>query len=192
MDNEVSDDLNKYFEDSDIQFQLVPPHMHRINSAERAVRTFKNHFIAALCTVDPLFSFYVWDRLLPQVTMTIKMLRISRLNPGLSAYEQVDGIHFFEQTLLAPLAPLGYKVQIHQKLHKQITYAPHSVDGWYLGPAVHNYRCYTRYEIDTGGETTPDTIAFFPSFMKMPNYSTRDMAIHAAADPAKALKTPRP
>ena len=28
--------------------------------------------------------------------------------------------------------------------------------------------------------------------MKMPNYSTRDMAIHAAADLAKSLQTPRP
>ena len=28
MDNEVSEDLRKYFKDSDIQYQLVPPHMH--------------------------------------------------------------------------------------------------------------------------------------------------------------------
>ena len=28
MDNEVSKNLKQYFEDSDIQFQLVPPHMH--------------------------------------------------------------------------------------------------------------------------------------------------------------------
>ena len=28
--------------------------------------------------------------------------------------------------------------------------------------------------------------------MKIPNYSTRDMAIHAAAHLAKALQTPRP
>ena len=27
MNNEVSEDLKKYFEDSDIQFQLVPPHI---------------------------------------------------------------------------------------------------------------------------------------------------------------------
>ena len=27
--------------------------------------------------------------------------------------------------------------------------------------------------------------------MKMPNYSSRDMSIYAAADPAKALQTPR-
>ena len=33
MDNEVLEDLNKYFEDTDIQFQLVPPHMHQRNTA---------------------------------------------------------------------------------------------------------------------------------------------------------------
>ena len=40
MDNEVSEDLKKYFDDSDIQFQLVPSHMHQRNAAEKAVRTF--------------------------------------------------------------------------------------------------------------------------------------------------------
>ena len=81
--------------------------------------------------------------------------------------------------------------KIHEKPHKQLTYAPHSVDGWYLGPAVHHYRFYTCYNIDTGGKTTPYTIAFFPAFMKIPNYSTRDIAIHAATDLEKALQTPR-
>ena len=114
MDNEVSEDLKQYFEHSDIQFQMVSPHIHRINAAERAVRNLKNHFISALYTVDPLSPFYLWDRLLPQVTMAFNMLRRSRLNPELSAYEQVDGIHNFERT---PLAPLGCKVQIHKKLH---------------------------------------------------------------------------
>ena len=41
-------------------------------------------------------------------------------------------------------------------------------------------------------ETTPDTIAFLPAFMKMPNYITRDMSIHAAADLEKAFQTPKP
>ena len=83
-------------------------------------------------------------------------------------------------------------MQIHDKPQKGLTCAPHSVDVWYLGPAVNNYRCYTYYNIDTGGENTPDTIAFFPAFMKMPNYSTRDMAIHDATDLAKALQTLSP
>ena len=83
-------------------------------------------------------------------------------------------------------------MKIHEKPHKRLTYAPHLVDGWYLGPEVHHYRCYTCYNIDTGGETTTDTIAFLPAFMKMRNYSTRDMSIHNAVDLAKALQTPRP
>ena len=87
--------------------------MHWRNDAERNVRTFKNHFIAALCTVDHLFPFYLWDRLLPQFNITINMLRQSRVKPGISAYEQVDGIHNFEQT---PLSPLGCKVKIHENL----------------------------------------------------------------------------
>ena len=70
-----------------MQFQLVPPYMHWINATERDVVTFKNHFIAALCTVDHLLPFYLCDRLLPQVTMKPNMLRQSRLNPELSAYE---------------------------------------------------------------------------------------------------------
>ena len=98
MDNEVSEDFKKYFEDSDLQLQLMPPHMHCRNAAERSVRTFKNNFIAALCTLDPLFPFYLCYHLLTQVTMTLNMLRISWLKPGLSDYEQVDGIQFFEQT----------------------------------------------------------------------------------------------
>ena len=83
MDNEVSEDLKKYFEDSDIQLQLVPPHMHQRNSVERDARTSKNTFIAALCTLEPLSPFYFWDRLLPQVTATLKLLRQSWLNPGI-------------------------------------------------------------------------------------------------------------
>ena len=166
MDNELSEYLKKYFEDSDIQFQLVPPHMHQRNAVDRAMRTFKKHFIDDLCTVYVSLPFYLWDRLLPQVTTKLNMLRRPWLKPGLLAYKQVDGIHNFERTQLAPLV---WKVQIHERLNKILTYAPHSVDRWYLGPQSHQYICYTCYNIDTGEETTPDTIAFFLELMKMPN-----------------------
>jgi hypothetical protein len=33
---------------NDANFQLVPPGIYRRNAAERAIRTFKNHFIAGL------------------------------------------------------------------------------------------------------------------------------------------------
>ena len=60
--------------DENIDFQLVPPGMHRRNAAERAIRTFKNHFIAGLCSVDKDLPLHLWDRLLPQAELTLNLL----------------------------------------------------------------------------------------------------------------------
>ena len=62
------------------------PHIHQRNSAERAIQTFKNHFIAALACTDPNFPMSNWCRLLPRAELTLNLLRPSRLNPKLSAY----------------------------------------------------------------------------------------------------------
>jgi hypothetical protein len=66
LENECSSALHSLLNQHDIQFQLAPPHMHRRNAAERVIQTFKNHFIAGLCSVDPNFSLCLWDWLLPQ------------------------------------------------------------------------------------------------------------------------------
>jgi hypothetical protein len=55
LDNEASTALKNYFTVNDIAYQLVPPHCHRRNAAERAIRTFKEHFVAGLSSVDPSF-----------------------------------------------------------------------------------------------------------------------------------------
>jgi hypothetical protein len=45
LDNECSSALRSLLNQHDIQFQLAPPRMHHRNAAERAIQTFKNHFI---------------------------------------------------------------------------------------------------------------------------------------------------
>ena len=57
------------------KFQLVPPDMHQQNCAERAIRTFKDHFIAILASVDSTFPPYLWDLILPQAELTLNLLR---------------------------------------------------------------------------------------------------------------------
>ena len=57
MENELSEELKKYFKETDTHFQLVPPHIQRRNTAEREVRTSNNHFIDTLYTVDPKLPF---------------------------------------------------------------------------------------------------------------------------------------
>jgi hypothetical protein len=62
-------------------FQLVPPDMHRCNWAERTIRTFKDHFLAILASVDSAFPPYLWDLLLLQAKLTLNLLRQATLNP---------------------------------------------------------------------------------------------------------------
>jgi hypothetical protein len=40
LDNEASVALKHFFTANDVEYQLVPPHCHRRNAAERAIRTF--------------------------------------------------------------------------------------------------------------------------------------------------------
>jgi hypothetical protein len=67
--------LKAFMQEQAIDFQLVPPGVHRRNAAERAIRTFKNHFIAGLCSVDKDFPLHLWDRLLPQAILSLNLLR---------------------------------------------------------------------------------------------------------------------
>jgi hypothetical protein len=81
LDNEASLALRNYLTNQGITYQLAPPHIHRRNNAERAIQIFNNHFIAGLCSVDPNFPLKLRDKLLPQATITLNLVRKSRINP---------------------------------------------------------------------------------------------------------------
>ena len=85
LDNEASDPIKNYMKSTNINYQLVPPHVHRRNAAERAIRTFKNHFVAGLATTNKRFPLHLWDRLLEQAEMTLNLLWPARNDPEKSA-----------------------------------------------------------------------------------------------------------
>ena len=172
-----------------MQYQLTPPHIHRRNMAERAIHTFKNHFISGLCSVDKTFPLHLWCHLLDQAELALNMLRMSRINPNLSAHEQLHGIHDFNAT---PLAPPGTKCIAHEKSSQCGTWAPHGQHGWYRGAAPKHYRCYQIYIPKTQGTRICDTVEFFPTHCKMPKVSAHDAAIYAANDLITALTKPQP
>ena len=45
LDNECINMLKKFMREVNEKFQLIPPHIHCINSAELSIWTFKEHFI---------------------------------------------------------------------------------------------------------------------------------------------------
>ena len=66
-DNETSDLLLQSLKSANISINLVAPHVHRRNAAERASQIFKVHYVAILCGADPKPPFNLWDKFLPQV-----------------------------------------------------------------------------------------------------------------------------
>jgi hypothetical protein len=123
LDNEASKLLETYLHQQDITFQLVPPYSHRRNSAERAIRSFKDHLIAGLCSTDKSFPMHLWDILLPQAVISLNMLRTPP--------------------------------------NRRSTWAPHGLDGWYLGPALEHYRCYAVYITKMRGNRIVEIVEVF-------------------------------
>jgi hypothetical protein len=153
LDNEASTALKNFFTANDVEFQLVPPHGHRRNVAECSIRTFKEHFVAGLSSVDPTFPSHLWDRLLPQAEITLNLLRTSRLHPQLSAAAHFHGLVDYNKTAFAPP---GCNIIAHEKPGKRRTWAPHGQHGFSLGPAMHDYQCQNVYISATASERIVD------------------------------------
>jgi hypothetical protein len=182
--------LKNFFTVNDIAYQLVPPHCHRRNAAERAIRTLKEHFVAGISSVDPSFPMHLWDRLLPQAEITLNLMRTSRLHPQLSAAAHYHGLVDYNKTAFAPP---GCKIIAHEKPGKRRTWAPHGQHGYsLLGPAMHHYRCQNVYISTTASKRIVDTLEFFPHNYQMPQLSSTDRLIMAAKDMTDAFQNPHP
>ena len=189
LDNEISKDLIAAIEAENLEYQLVSPGDHRLNHAERAIQTFKNHFIAILSGADPEFPKNCWDLLIPQTVITLNLARPSRINPAISAYTQVHGIFDFDKT---PMAPAGCKMVIHDRPGQRSTWANHASRGFYIGPALHHYRNYRCFMVETKSERTSNTIDFFPVCCENPTISAEDTLATILLDLLNVLQTPVP
>jgi hypothetical protein len=189
LDNEASAALKSFFTKNDVEYQLVPPHCHRRNATERAICTLKENFVAGLASVDPDFPLHLWGSLLPQAEMTLKLLRKSRQHPQLSASAHYPGMVDYNKTAFAPP---GCKIIAHEEPSCRRTWAPHCQHGYYLGPAMHHYRCQNVYISSTASERIVETLEFFPHNSPMPQLFSTDSLLMTANDMDNALKQPHP
>jgi hypothetical protein len=189
LDNEASTALKDFNKSEQVDYQLVPPHVHRRNAAERAIRTWKNHLIAGICSTDTAFPLHLWDRVLEQATITLNLLQLARRNTTMLAHQMLNGTFDYNRT---PLAPPGTKIVIHEKPNQRRLWDPHGVDGWYLGPATDHYRCYRVYVNKTRAERITDTVEFFPQEIDMPFPTPTVIAIEATKELISTLNNPMP
>ena len=123
--------------------------MHRTNPAERAIQTWKDHFLAGLASTHPDFPMKEWDRLILQSNISLNLLRASRVHPQISAYASLFGNFDYTRT---PMAPLGTKLIFHNKTSQHPSWGFHGQEGWCIGPALDHYRNIMAYFPETRSE----------------------------------------
>jgi hypothetical protein len=179
MNSKCSTAVEKFIRSKAINIQLLPPHNHWANAAKRAIVTFKEHFIAALATINMLCPLQLWDEFPLQVELTFNMLHFSRQNPKKSANQEVYGSFDFNKT---PLAPLGTKALVYDNPGSQTSWAPHASDGFYIGPASNHYGCLRFYIPATRRFHFSNTWRLYPAHCQVPVTLQHDLSIAAAAD----------
>ena len=185
LDNQTSNDIENYFNSIKLQFQYVPPKNHRANKAERAIRTWKNHFIAGLSSVSPDFDFTLWDHLLPQCDLTLNLLRESAMDKSKSAWEQVHGSYDFAAH---PIHQPGCKVLSWVSPDSRSSFAAHGDEGYYLGPSFKHYRSFKIYIPGTNAYRITDTISWHPfNPLLGDEFSSQDVLIDAISHLGSAL-----
>ena len=137
------------------EYQLAPLDSPRTLPAERAIQTFKNHFIAALYGVDNIFPGNQWDWLISQTIWTLNMLQPSRINPNLSAYMRIWGNFNFNKT---PLAPIGCKTIIHDRPENSGAWNSYGTVAYFIDIAEKHYRNYKCYVPETHATRISDTL----------------------------------
>jgi hypothetical protein len=99
MGNECSKAVKAHIKKNKMDIHLIPPHNHHVNAAEEAIAIFKEHFITGLAMVNKDCPLQLWDEFLPQVKLTLNLMRFS-------ANEEVNGFFYFNKN---PIAPIGTK-----------------------------------------------------------------------------------
>jgi hypothetical protein len=168
----------------------MPLDMHRCNWAERAIRTFKDHFLAILAGVDSSFPLYLWDLLLPQAGLTLNLLRQLALNPWISVWEFFHGPFDFNKT---PLGPVGCRILIHAKPPvTRRSWDFRAKEGFYIGLVLDSYWCFKLVKSDTKSQVISDTVEFRHAYPAITTPTLAYKIIHGLQVMSSALKDAPP
>jgi hypothetical protein len=74
IDNQATKHIKAFLMEQECKLQLVEPHNHKLNAAERAIQTFKDAFITALATTESKFPLQLWDKITPQNQDALNMM----------------------------------------------------------------------------------------------------------------------
>lgn len=91
LDNEASEALLKNMSKKPVTYQMVSPSIDRQNTAERSMRTWKEHIKSVISTFDPDLPLFIWCQFFEVIDRQLNLLRVSRLHPQLSEECHLNG-----------------------------------------------------------------------------------------------------
>ena len=176
LDNEAPEELKQAIRENKCRVELTPADQHRRNAAERAIQTFKGHFISVLAGVANGFPINEWDKLLPQTILTLNLLWQSNVAPNISAYAYHHGSFDYNRM---PIAPMGCSVQFHIKPGRRTTFGEHSGDGFNLTTSADHYRTHIIFCKTTRAKRLADTVFFKHKYITQPTVTPVDAIVNA-------------
>jgi hypothetical protein len=185
MDNKTSHKVKQFIQGQQTRLQYTPLDMYCTNLVERAIGTWKNHFLASIAGLLKSFPIANWCRLTKQCDATLNMLYPCCQNTLLSAHETLEGSFSFDAT---PMAPLGTEVLVHMKPNRRSTWGYHASKAWYLSHSPNHYRCIRVLMANTGGERTTNTFRFNHHSIPVPKITATDRTLDATARLTAAIK----
>jgi hypothetical protein len=185
LDSKCSAAMKACIKENSIDYELVSPGQHRRNQAERAIQTFKAHFISILAGVDDKFPLLLWCHLLKPTELTLNLLRQSKVAPKILAFAHVHGTHDYMQKLFALI---GCAVQMHIKPNNRLSWDTRLEPGFNLGTSMEHHQCFRVYVTRTRATRISNTVVFKHQYITSPTISPEFHMVAAAQQLVTALQ----
>ena len=111
--------------------------------------------MTVLCGTDESFPLQLWCQILWHAEHQLNTLHKSRLNPTVSAFEEMYGPHDYDTH---PFAILGCAVELHVMPKNRKTWETHTKTGYYLGASWDHFWCHRIWVKDTKSERVGQTV----------------------------------
>eukprot|EP00804_Cyclotella_cryptica_P003825 CCRYP_018936-RA/>CCRYP_018936-RA protein AED:0.22 eAED:0.20 QI:0/0/0/1/1/1/2/0/637 len=184
LDNEISAAYRDAITTSAMTYQLVPPDDHRRNIAEKAIQTWKDHFISALSgTADNFPST-------SGVSSSHKWSANSTYSDNQTAIPRYHHMHTFTATMTTTLTHLFLSEWRHwsmTNLTAEKSFAQHCMKGFVLGNSTEHYCCWTVWTPVSRSTRISATVFFKHKYITNPTVTPADAIIAATANLAHVL-----
>ena len=185
LDNEASKAYKEAIVKSGMDYQLVLPDDHRRNVAEKAIQTWKDHFISNMSGTAKSFPLHLWDQCIPQMEMQLSLLRQSNANPKISTYAHLYGHHNYNAV---PFVPIGMETIVHEKPSRRRSWSQHGKKGWVLGTSREHYRGYQAWIKETRATRISGKMFFKHKYITNQSVTPQDAMVAAANNLSNAIK----